>query len=171
MTHLPHPKDSGEKFAKDLDMFCQEFSPTMQGLKHLLLLKLGATDWHKIRPHFPTGNAQTKNADWNHADDKAYRQAVETLCQRIKTFQSEWTPPKSSGRGRGRRQSQTDPDLCFYCWERGHWKISLSTFDQPNGGWTRESWGKLTTETFTAEAGEGGGSRDQSPPRPRSTNR
>lgn len=49
------------------------------------MLKLGATDWHKIRPHFPTGNAQTKNADWNHADDKAYRQAVETLCQRLKT--------------------------------------------------------------------------------------
>lgn len=85
MTHLPHPKDSGEKFAKDLDMFCQEFSPTMQELKRLLMLKLGATDWHKIRPHFPTGNAQTKNADWNHADNEAYRQAVETLCQRIKT--------------------------------------------------------------------------------------
>ncbi len=57
----------------------------MQELKRLLMLKLGATDWHKIRPHFPTGNGQRKNADWNHADNEAYRQAVETLCQRIKT--------------------------------------------------------------------------------------
>ncbi len=57
----------------------------MQELKRLLILKLGATDWHKIRPHFPTGNGQKKNADWNHADNEAYRQAVETLCQRIKT--------------------------------------------------------------------------------------
>ncbi len=45
MTDLPHPKDSGEKFANDLDMFCKEFSPTMQELKRLLMLKLGATDW------------------------------------------------------------------------------------------------------------------------------
>ncbi|KAL1261327.1 hypothetical protein QQF64_006592 [Cirrhinus molitorella] len=41
MTHLPQPKDSGENFATDLEVFCQEFSPTMQELKCLLMLKLG----------------------------------------------------------------------------------------------------------------------------------
>ncbi|KAL0185759.1 hypothetical protein M9458_017429, partial [Cirrhinus mrigala] len=84
MSHLPHPRDSGEKFATDLDMFCQEFSPTMQELKRLLMLKLGATDWHKIRPHFPTSNTRRSKADWNHDDNETYRHAVETLCQQIK---------------------------------------------------------------------------------------
>ncbi|KAF4114051.1 hypothetical protein G5714_004274 [Onychostoma macrolepis] len=81
MMHLPHPKVSGEKFANDLDLFCQEFSPTLQGLKRLLMLKLGATDWHKIKPHYPTGNAQRKK----NKNNEAYRLAVTTLCQRIET--------------------------------------------------------------------------------------
>ncbi|KAL0199323.1 hypothetical protein M9458_007863, partial [Cirrhinus mrigala] len=65
-------------------MFCQEFSPTMQELKCLLMLKLGATDWHKIRPHFPTTNPRRSQADWQHDDNETYRQAVKTLCQQIK---------------------------------------------------------------------------------------
>ncbi|RXN28333.1 hypothetical protein ROHU_019344 [Labeo rohita] len=44
MSHLPHPKDSGEKFATDLDMFCQEFSPTMQELKRNKRADMAAKD-------------------------------------------------------------------------------------------------------------------------------
>ncbi len=30
---------------------------------------------------------------------------------------------KKKGEGRGQRQSQIDPDVCYYCGERGHWKL------------------------------------------------
>ncbi len=85
MTHLPHPKDSGDKFAADLLVFCKEFSPTMQALKRLLMLKLGAKDWQKVRPHFPVNNAARIHVEWAHDDNRPYRNAVELLCQRVKT--------------------------------------------------------------------------------------
>lgn len=97
MTHLLYPKDYGEKVWKEFGQFCQEFSPTIQELKHLLMLKLGATDWHKIRPYFLTGTPKgetqtgtttsTKHIDWQ------WQHCVNTLRM---IFQSEWTPSRST---------------------------------------------------------------------------
>ncbi len=85
MTHLLHPRDSGIRFADELQIFCEEFSPTLQELKRLLMLKLGATDWQKVGKNFPTANAARTHVEWNHADNKPYRSAVELLCQQVKT--------------------------------------------------------------------------------------
>lgn len=85
ITHLPHPRDSGIKFADELQIFCEEFSPTLQELKHLLMLKLGATDWNKVGKHFPTAYAARTHVEWNHADNEPYRSAVELLCRHVKT--------------------------------------------------------------------------------------
>lgn len=64
VTHLPHPKVSRDKFAAELLVFCQEFRPTMQDVKCLLMLKLGAKDWQKVRLHFQVNNAAIA-AMWN----------------------------------------------------------------------------------------------------------
>lgn len=48
MAHLHNPSDSGEKFAEALTFFCKEFSPTIQELRRLLSVSLGANDWHRV---------------------------------------------------------------------------------------------------------------------------
>ncbi|XP_058638910.1 uncharacterized protein LOC131544593 [Onychostoma macrolepis] len=78
MTRLPQPKDSGGKFAAELLVFCQD-------LKCLLMLKLGTKDWQKVRPHFPVNNAARIHVEWAHDYNRPYRNAVELLCQRVKT--------------------------------------------------------------------------------------
>ncbi|RXN10834.1 hypothetical protein ROHU_030465 [Labeo rohita] len=65
MSHLPHPKDSGEKFATDLDMFCQEFSPTMQELKPMQAF---ATPEEKKQ--WVKAECKLKNKIWLSTEDK-----------------------------------------------------------------------------------------------------
>lgn len=86
MAHLPSPVDSSHKFSTELIIFCQEFSPTVQELRRLLLVKLGATNWHKVSGKLPiaTEDFWRAHIDWDDASNRPYRIAVNDLANAIK---------------------------------------------------------------------------------------
>lgn len=81
MLHLPHPRDSGRRFAEEFRIFCQEFSPTVPELRRLLALKLGAVDWAKISGQFP----RRRHLDCADGHNEDYLQTVIAVCTAIET--------------------------------------------------------------------------------------
>ncbi|XP_028275597.1 uncharacterized protein LOC114444904 [Parambassis ranga] len=78
--HLPNPTISGKMFAEQFLTFCQEFKPTMNELKRLLITKMKPTDWQKIAGKFPTADLRCKHIDWEDESNAQYRDAVRHLC-------------------------------------------------------------------------------------------
>lgn len=83
--HLPDPAASGQKFAEQLLIFCQEFRPTMTELKRLLISKMKTMEWQKIANKFPQNDLRCMNIDWRHNDNNEYRNAVQTLATEFTT--------------------------------------------------------------------------------------
>lgn len=80
--------------------------------------------------------------------------------------------PRTGARERQRTETVSDRSRCLLLLRReGILEVGVPSFDGSSGGWTGKGKGRLTTETFAAETEEGGGSQEQSPRRPRSTNR
>ena len=83
MVHLPQPRDSGKKFAIELNAFCREFNPTIAELKRLLILKIGATEWQKLKEGFPPRDSRRQHREWDHIDNYNYRSDVNYICAAI----------------------------------------------------------------------------------------
>ncbi|KAL7407688.1 hypothetical protein ABVT39_012129 [Epinephelus coioides] len=62
--HLPNPTTSGKMFAEQFFTFCQEFKPTMNELKRLLITKMKPTDWQKIAGKIPDADIRCKHITW-----------------------------------------------------------------------------------------------------------
>ncbi|MGL5566539.1 MAG: hypothetical protein ACRDC4_12525, partial [Plesiomonas sp.] len=84
MAHLPSPEDAGDRFATELTVFCREFSPTLNELKRLLMVKLGGMNWHKVSAELPVGDRRRVHAEWGHATNDAYRAAVTELANTVR---------------------------------------------------------------------------------------
>ncbi|KAI3355534.1 hypothetical protein L3Q82_018365 [Scortum barcoo] len=78
--HLPNPTTSGKMFAEQFLTFCQEFKPTMNELKRLLITKMKPTDWQKIAGQFPDADIRCKHITWEDESNVHYRDAVRHLC-------------------------------------------------------------------------------------------
>ncbi|XP_026227517.1 uncharacterized protein LOC113169931 [Anabas testudineus] len=78
--HLPNPTTSGKIFTEQLLTFCQEFKPTMNELKRLLITKMKPTDWQKISRKFPYIDVRCKHITWEDESNAQYRDAVRHLC-------------------------------------------------------------------------------------------
>ncbi|KAI3353880.1 hypothetical protein L3Q82_005095 [Scortum barcoo] len=78
--HLPNPTTSGKMFAEQFLTFCQEFKPTMNELKRLLITKMKPTDWQKIAGQFPDADIRCKHMTWEDESNVHYRDAVRHLC-------------------------------------------------------------------------------------------
>lgn len=83
MCHLPDPSDSGTRFADELLVFCQEFSPTMRELHRLLAVKMGAANWHKVSAEAGNGQECRESPNWENVANMAYTAAVKRLCDAI----------------------------------------------------------------------------------------
>lgn len=84
MAHLPRPSDSGERFSESLTIFCQVFSPTLQELRRLLPVELGATDWHKVSGKVATADIRRKHPEWENPANDGYRAAISDLANAFK---------------------------------------------------------------------------------------
>ncbi|XP_051252539.1 uncharacterized protein LOC127361734 [Dicentrarchus labrax] len=78
--HLPNPTTSGKMFAEQFATFCQEFKPTINELKRLLITKMKPTDWQKIAERFPHADIRCKHITWEHESNAHYRDVVRLLC-------------------------------------------------------------------------------------------
>lgn len=78
--HLPNPTTSGKLFAEQFLTFCQEFKPTTNELKRLLITKMKPTDWQKIAGKFPQNDLRCKHITWENEHNGHYRDAVRGLC-------------------------------------------------------------------------------------------
>nr|XP_046258505.1 uncharacterized protein LOC124066281 [Scatophagus argus] len=78
--HLPSPTTSGKMFAEQFSTFCQEFKPTVNELKRLLITKMKPTDWQKIAGKFPDADIRCKHITWEHESNAHYRDVVRLLC-------------------------------------------------------------------------------------------
>ncbi len=78
--HLPNPTASGKIFAEQLLTFCQEFKPTTNELKRLLITKMKPTDWQKISGKFPDVDIRCKHITWEDESNAQYRDIVRCLC-------------------------------------------------------------------------------------------
>ncbi|KAI3357904.1 hypothetical protein L3Q82_016285, partial [Scortum barcoo] len=78
--HLPNPTTSGKMFAEQFLTFYQEFKPTMNELKRLLITKMKPTDWQKIAGQFPDADIRCKHITWEDESNVHYRDAVRHLC-------------------------------------------------------------------------------------------
>lgn len=59
--------------------FCQQYSPTLPEVRILLSKHLKPGEFAKIRTK-TEGDQRPREADWNHADNAGYRNAVTDLC-------------------------------------------------------------------------------------------
>lgn len=86
MAHLSNPVDSSHKFSTELITFCQEFSPTVQELRRLLFIKMGATNWQKVSAKLPTPTEDfwRVHIDWDDASNRLHRIAVNDIANAIK---------------------------------------------------------------------------------------
>ncbi|KAF4095124.1 hypothetical protein G5714_024202 [Onychostoma macrolepis] len=84
MEHLPHPSDSGKRFAEAFELFCREFSPTGDEIKRLLVMKMGTTHWSKLSSQLARLEVWRVEADWDNASNQVYKEAVEQVCDAIK---------------------------------------------------------------------------------------
>ncbi|ROL43089.1 hypothetical protein DPX16_14801 [Anabarilius grahami] len=84
MAHLPNPDDAGDRFATELMTFCQEFSPTLNELKRLMMAKLGGMNWHKINAELPAADHRQSHVNWQHASNDGYRAAVTGLTETVR---------------------------------------------------------------------------------------
>ncbi|ROK32551.1 hypothetical protein DPX16_23669 [Anabarilius grahami] len=84
MAHLPNPDDAGDRFATELMKFCQEFSPTLNELKRLMMAKLGGMNWHKISAELPAADHRRSHVNWQHASNDGYRAAVTGLTETVR---------------------------------------------------------------------------------------
>ncbi|KAL7394606.1 hypothetical protein ABVT39_000273 [Epinephelus coioides] len=78
--HLPKPTTSSKMFAEQFFTFCQEFKPTMNELKRILITKMKPTDWQKIAGKFPDADVRCKHITWEDESNTHYRDAVHHLC-------------------------------------------------------------------------------------------
>ncbi|KAM7420041.1 hypothetical protein PAMA_014651 [Pampus argenteus] len=78
--HLPNPTASGKIFTEQFSTFCQEFKPTMNELKRLLITTMKPTDWQKIAGKFPHTDIRCRHITWEHESNANYRDAVRLLC-------------------------------------------------------------------------------------------
>ncbi|XP_067217605.1 uncharacterized protein [Chanodichthys erythropterus] len=84
MAHLPNPDDAGDRFATELMTFCQEFSPTLNELKRIMMAKLGGMNWHKISAELPAADHRRSHVNWHHASNDGYRAAVTGLTETVR---------------------------------------------------------------------------------------
>lgn len=79
--HLPNPAASGKQFAEEFSTFCQEFKPTANELKRLLITKMKPTDWKKISGKFPEADIRCKHITWEDESNAQYREFVTRICE------------------------------------------------------------------------------------------
>ena len=83
IKHLPDHKASGERFGDEFGVFCAEFHPTMPEIRHLLMIKLGPTDYAKVK-HACEGNERLNTAECGHQDNASYRQKLTDIQNELK---------------------------------------------------------------------------------------
>lgn len=83
MKHLPDHKASGERFGEEFGVFCADFHPTMPEIRRLLLIKLGPTDYAKVK-HACEGNERLNTVEYEHHDNAAYRQKLTNIKNALK---------------------------------------------------------------------------------------
>ncbi|XP_050924977.1 uncharacterized protein LOC108875510 [Lates calcarifer] len=79
--HLPNPTASGKAFVEQFSTFCQEFKPTTNELKRLLITKMKPTDWQRIACKFPAVDIRRRHINWEDQSNAQYRDAVHNLCE------------------------------------------------------------------------------------------
>ncbi|XP_056330782.1 uncharacterized protein LOC130242869 [Danio aesculapii] len=84
MAHLSVPDGAGERFSRDLIIFCQLCSPTLYELQRLLVLQLGATRWRKVSGNLPNEDCRRQHRDWEDQSNDEYRAGVTRLAEAIK---------------------------------------------------------------------------------------
>ncbi|CAJ1055534.1 uncharacterized protein LOC127361734 [Xyrichtys novacula] len=67
-------------FTEQFLTFCQEFKPTMNELKRLLITKMKPTDWQKIAKEFPNADLRCRHITWEDESNAQYKDAVNKLC-------------------------------------------------------------------------------------------
>lgn len=77
--HVPPASQGGENLAKEVLTICQQYTPTLVGVRLLLVNHLTAGEFAKIRAKAEV-DEEPREADWNHAGNAAYRNAVNDLC-------------------------------------------------------------------------------------------
>lgn len=100
--------NDGVKFPDDLLVLGQEFSPTIPELKRLLMMKLGAAHFAKIRDKVQ-GQQRQKNPAWDHAENPDYRNALIILSDDIKQ-----TFPKDMAKISNCKQRGDEPVAEYY---------------------------------------------------------
>lgn len=83
MKHLPPVTPCGEKFAKELLVFCEVFMPTIPQLKYLVCMHLTLEQYLKIKAKIDD-DGRPVNSKWNHKANIAYRAAITDLCNAIR---------------------------------------------------------------------------------------
>ena len=78
--NLQNPTTSGKIFGEQLSTFCQEFKPTTNELKRLLITKMKPTDWQKISGKFPIIDVRCKHIDWDDDSNIHYREVIQNIC-------------------------------------------------------------------------------------------
>lgn len=84
MAHLPNPQDAGDKFAEELLLFCQEFSPTTQELRRMLGVKMGPANWHKVSGRIGNTDVRRVQPNWGHPSNEPYKKEVENFTNAVK---------------------------------------------------------------------------------------